>query len=58
LNHVALSFIQNWKPLMKPLEKEVLENLTLSMLAFARSFKQGRVIHGLLRYLNFGLVGV
>jgi hypothetical protein len=43
---------------MKPLEKEVLENLTLSMLAFARSFKQGRVIHGLLRYLNFGLVGV
>jgi hypothetical protein len=34
----ALSFVQKWQPLMKPLE-EVLENLMTSMTTFARSFK-------------------
>jgi hypothetical protein len=36
----TLSFIQRWKPLMKPLEKVSVEMLVTSIMSYARGFRE------------------
>jgi hypothetical protein len=37
--HLALSFLQKWKMLMKMVESYMVENLTREVQAYARSFR-------------------